>query len=719
MKHSLSLSTFNSSLPFATSRYPSEEAAQRLADQIADVLPGVRLDTQGTWLVFPAGKREKSKYDLCILNSGLQPLGTFRSVRCVIRLLQQLQQKGVLLPGVTVVDSSEGLPCSEHGTAAVLSTEPDQQQAKAIAAALKQIGPVEYRLVQPQGGSNISGGKHAAQAKQQSAKRKVQHQNNVQSTADACRGDQTRRKQQLARHQHGHQLQQQMDQGVGQTPLPKRQRFVDLNKLQGTTRAVLQQRLPQQRRQQQQALTVTTGRHQGVESSSKRSTHGPSSAANFKVSSSSSSKQQQRQLHTSKATAKAAGPSRQKNVVKPMAGQKRGREEQQQQRKQRKQQRQPAPAASARTKQQHTLHQLENSTAALSSLARRQHYQPGVRLALPDGRLPCPAALKQLTDFVALQLPGAVLDSRWLVYPSITKPDKKDIVIRHPDLPQGKFRSSKGLAVFLSTVVGELDRMGISRQAAVIPGLDRLPAGGDAAEDEAQALSGKRNMRQPTGTGSCSSSRIDSQQQQLEQQAQAGPSKVALLPDVLLAGLKAAGGGFQFQGSGSGSGRRGPSRPPGQQNRSGLGLLGQSWCHPPIDASYSLPKKGPVLVLAMFFASAGTAAEGDQGYASHRDRARLLQLQQGLGYKPYSFDLDHAEADAEGGQHVQGNFNSHRGARDVAAQFPGDPPTCAHVVIHTYGVSHCISQPVLGSAAVKLVASVNGTGVCLLEIQGQ
>eukprot|EP00775_Hariotina_reticulata_P008301 gene8301-8486_t len=99
--------------------------------------------------------------------------------------------------------------------------------------------------------------------------------------------------------------------------------------------------------------------------------------------------------------------------------------------------------------------------------------------------------------------------------------------------------------------------------------------------------------------------------------------------------------------------------------------ISQAWAHPPIDASYSLPKKGPVLVLAMFFASAGTAAEGDQGYASHRDRARLLQLQQGLGYRAYSFDLDHAEAEAEGGQHVQGNFNSHRGARDVAARFAG------------------------------------------------
>jgi hypothetical protein len=48
-----------------------------------------------------------------------------------------------------------------------------------------------------------------------------------------------------------------------------------------------------------------------------------------------------------------------------------------------------------------------------------------------------------------------------------------------------------------------------------------------------------------------------------------------------------------------------------------------------------------------------------------------MQLRAGLGYRPHSFDRDNPEMCGHQGLHVQGNFNSTRGARDVTLKFPG------------------------------------------------
>ncbi|WIA22600.1 hypothetical protein OEZ86_009583 [Tetradesmus obliquus] len=141
--------------------------------------------------------------------------------------------------------------------------------------------------------------------------------------------------------------------------------------------------------------------------------------------------------------------------------------------------------------------------------------------------------------------------------------------------------------------------------------------------------------------------------------------------DALIAAVGNSSGGGRGAGYGAGYGLGSgygdmDCLPAGQQ------LDVTVWRHPPIDREYEPPPKGcAVLVLGMVFASAAAAAAAHAGMAHHRDRARLMQLRAGLHYRPHSFDRDNTETCGHQGLHVQGNFNSTRGARDVTLKFPG------------------------------------------------
>jgi hypothetical protein len=79
------------------------------------------------------------------------------------------------------------------------------------------------------------------------------------------------------------------------------------------------------------------------------------------------------------------------------------------------------------------------------TLEQRHHaMRQQLRNQLPDGRVPCAEGLAVLQSTLSGQLPGARLDSEWLVYPSTPVAAegavKLDILIRHPRVTQGHFR---------------------------------------------------------------------------------------------------------------------------------------------------------------------------------------------------------------------------------------------------------------------------------------
>jgi hypothetical protein len=78
------------------------------------------------------------------------------------------------------------------------------------------------------------------------------------------------------------------------------------------------------------------------------------------------------------------------------------------------------------------------------TLEQRHHaLRQQLRQQLPDGRVPCAEGLVIMQQMVSAQLPGARLDSEWLVYPSSPSCDsvtKLDILIRHTRLTMGHFR---------------------------------------------------------------------------------------------------------------------------------------------------------------------------------------------------------------------------------------------------------------------------------------
>jgi hypothetical protein len=294
-------------------------------------------------------------------------------------------------------------------------------------------------------------------------------------------------------------------------------------------------------------------------------------------------------------------------------------------------------------------------------------------LELPDGRRPCDKALAGVMQQVAKKQPGWELDDQWLVYASRETAPKLDTWLKHPSLPAGYFRSVRGLLIYLDALIPAVTKLG---QDVAVPGL-------------------VKQQQQPT--------------------AAAGGKPGKPVAAAIMQAIKAAGGGFVWRGPGSsikqaeatrhrlpkdeedepaaaagnGSGSIGGGRGPstagygaGYGLGSGYGDMdclpaGQQlnvtmWRHPPIDREYEAPPKGcAVLVLGMVFASAAAAAAAHAGMAHHRDRARLMQLRAGLGYRPHSFDRDNPETCGHQGLHVQGNFNSTRGARDVTLKFPG------------------------------------------------
>jgi hypothetical protein len=83
-----------------------------------------------------------------------------------------------------------------------------------------------------------------------------------------------------------------------------------------------------------------------------------------------------------------------------------------------------------------------------------------LRNQLPDGRVPCAEGLAAVQSVLSGQLPGARLDSEWLVYPATPAAadgaPKLDILIRHPRLTQGYFRCEHAVileSAFLALVV--------------------------------------------------------------------------------------------------------------------------------------------------------------------------------------------------------------------------------------------------------------------------
>ncbi|KAF6262000.1 hypothetical protein COO60DRAFT_1636378 [Scenedesmus sp. NREL 46B-D3] len=259
-----------------------------------------------------------------------------------------------------------------------------------------------------------------------------------------------------------------------------------------------------------------------------------------------------------------------------------------------------------------------------------------MELRLPDGRVPCSLALAGVMQAVSKKQPGWELDGQWLVYPPRDTAPKLDTWVKHPSLPAGYFSAAPGADV-------------------AVPGL------------------------------------LKQQQQQQTAAAAAAVGKPArAVASAMMLALKVAGGGFVWRGPGS-AGRRDDDEPlpaapaagnDGGSGRSacagygaGYGLgsgygdmdclpAGQQyyttmWRHPPIDREYESPPRGcAVLVLGMVHG------------APPRPR-RLMQLRAGLGFRVHSFDIDNPEACGHQGLHVQGNFNSTRGARDVTTKWSG------------------------------------------------
>jgi hypothetical protein len=278
---------------------------------------------------------------------------------------------------------------------------------------------------------------------------------------------------------------------------------------------------------------------------------------------------------------------------------------------------------------------------------------------------------------VAKKQPGWELDDQWLVYASRETAPKLDTWLKHPSLPEGYFRSVRGLLMYLEALIPAVVKLG---QDVAVPGLvkQQQPAAAAAAGGKPgrpvaaailQAIKAAGGGFVWRGPGS-SIKQAEATRHRLprdeddEPATTAGNGSNGSAPIVGGRGPSAAGYGAGY-GLGSGYGDM-DCLPAGQQ------LDVTMWRHPPIDREYEAPPKGcAVLVLGMVFASAAAAAAAHAGMAHHRDRARLMQLRAGLGYRPHSFDRDNPETCGHQGLHVQGNFNSTRGARDVTLKFPG------------------------------------------------
>jgi len=77
------------------------------------------------------------------------------------------------------------------------------------------------------------------------------------------------------------------------------------------------------------------------------------------------------------------------------------------------------------------------------TLEQRHHaMRQQLKQQLPDGRVPCAEGLAVLQEVLSAQLPGARLDSEWLVYPATPQDavPKLDILVKHPRLAIGYFR---------------------------------------------------------------------------------------------------------------------------------------------------------------------------------------------------------------------------------------------------------------------------------------
>lgn len=84
------------------------------------------------------------------------------------------------------------------------------------------------------------------------------------------------------------------------------------------------------------------------------------------------------------------------------------------------------------------------------TLEQRHHaMRQNLKNQLADGRVPCAEGLAVLQANLSGQLPGARLDSEWLVYPATPQDSipKLDILIRHPKVTQGYFRCAQSLCL--------------------------------------------------------------------------------------------------------------------------------------------------------------------------------------------------------------------------------------------------------------------------------
>jgi hypothetical protein len=108
---------------------------------------------------------------------------------------------------------------------------------------------------------------------------------------------------------------------------------------------------------------------------------------------------------------------------------------------------------------------------------QQQQQQQGM-LALPDGRLPCPATLALLQQQLSLRLPGAVLDKQWLAYAAVRRPPRANARLMHPCLQGGYLRSVKATVDCLVLVAERLQGSDSSSSSSNgnVPGLAEQPA---------------------------------------------------------------------------------------------------------------------------------------------------------------------------------------------------------------------------------------------------
>jgi hypothetical protein len=312
------------------------------------------------------------------------------------------------------------------------------------------------------------------------------------------------------------------------------------------------------------------------------------------------------------------------------------------------------------------------ATAAAVAGVGAVAWPAGMNLQLADGRKPCSRALAGVQQQVEKRQPGWQLDDQWLVYAARETAPKLDTWVKHPSLPAGYFRSVRGMLIYLDALIPAVQKLG---KDLPVPGLVRQqqPAAAAAAKPGRPVAAALLEAVRAAGGGfvwrgpgsSIRQAEVTKHRVPKDEEEDTAPAATAAANNGSSGGSRGAAGYGAGYGLGSGYGDM-DCLPAGQQ------LDVTMWRHPPIDREYEAPPKGcAVLVLGMVFASAAAAAAAHAGMAHHRDRARLMQLRAGLGYRPHSFDRDNPETCGHQGLHVQGNFNSTRGARDVTLKFPG------------------------------------------------